>query len=292
MYHLNFEELFGRRYVPEETMQIVYEYNGTYPIPKGQVAIARDFAIVLSAAGYLTLLGRNDDFVQLCRKTSSRLVKAAATYDGYMALTEEACIVTYNIQRKFDIEGLNQVKDIAAGEGHIVALFNDGTVKSIDECRGYESAPQHNNTVSKWHNMQQVAVGFYNVMGLTNDGKVLYHSEDPFTDKNYYSRFDDIVQVDCYSHYYGDDYSAVLHRNGKVSSESFEGVEEWEGIIQISVGADIIVGLKADGTIEMIDNRNERYAAKEWRDLTYVECKFFGVVGITRIGEILSLNDN
>ena len=55
------------------------------------------------------------------------------------------------------------------------------------------------------------------------------------------------------------------------------------------MGADVIVGLKSDGTIEMIDHRNERYAAVEWRNLACIECKFFNVVGITKNGEILSL---
>ena len=38
--------------------------------------------------------------------------------------------------------------------------------------------------------------------------------------------------------------------------------------------------LKSDGTIEMIDHRNERYAAVEWRNIACIECKFFNVVGI------------
>ena len=77
---------------------------------------------------------------------------------------------------------------------------------------------------------------------------------------------------------------------GSLLGLTFKNInEKWNDIIQISVGADVIVGLKNDGTIEMIDHRNERYAAVEWRNLACIECKFFNVVGITKDGEILSL---
>lgn len=125
-------------------------------------------------------------------------------------------------------------------------------------------------------------------MGLTEEGKVLYHSEDGFTDSHFYDKYSDIVQIDCYSHYYGTDSSIVLHSDGTVSSDTFSGVDMWRDIIQISVGADIAVGLKDDGTIEMVDYRGTRYEAKKWKNLAYIECKFFNIVGITKDGQILS----
>ena len=143
--------------------------------------------------------------------------------------------------------------------------------------------------VKAWRNIKQVAVGYVNVMGLTEDGRVVYHSVDGWTDCHFYDQYSDVVQVDCYSHYYGSDSSAVLHRDGTVSSDTFEDVKAWRDIVQISVGADVVIGLKRDGTIEMSDDRNLRYEAKAWTNLACVECKFFGVVGITRDGRILSL---
>ena len=81
----------------------------------------------------------------------------------------------------------------------------------------------------------------------------------------------------------------VLHRDGTVSSDTFEGVDSWRNIIQISVGADVAIGLKADGTVEMVDDRNTRYEVKNWTNLVCIVCKFFGVVGITKEGEVLSI---
>jgi hypothetical protein len=181
------------------------------------------------------------------------------------------------------------VKDVVACEGHTVVLLDDGSIKSIDEPGGWEGVPQHCRVVKDWQEIKQVAVGFSNIMGLTKSGKVLYHSVDGYTNTHFYNNCTDVVQVDCYSHYYGTDSSAVLHGDGSVSSDTFDGVEKWKDIIQISVGADIIVGLKNDGTIEMIDERNERYAAKDWKNIASIECKFFSVVCITKDGKILSI---
>lgn len=81
----------------------------------------------------------------------------------------------------------------------------------------------------------------------------------------------------------------VLHSNGTVSSDTFEGIDSWRNIIQISVGADVAIGLKADGTVEMVDKRRTRYKVKDWNNLVCIVCKFFSVVGITKEGEVLSL---
>ena len=262
-----------------------------YPVPKGQIAIARDFAIVLNDDNHLTLLGHNDAFRQL--ETGEKIIKVAAAFSGYMGLTESGRIITggsaHEFERSRDIERLRNVKDIVASEGHTIALLNDGTVECIDEPSGWEGPMPFVKILKDWRDIQQVAVGFYNVMGLTRDGHVLYHSSDGYTDTRFYDQFDDIVQIDCYSHYYGQNSSMVLHRNGTVSSDTFKNVDSWRDIIQISVGAYIAIGLKKDGTIEMVDQRGTRYAAKEWKDLVCIECKFFGVVGITRENQILSL---
>ncbi|MDE6785847.1 MAG: hypothetical protein K2J46_02255, partial [Muribaculaceae bacterium] len=69
----------------------------------------------------------------------------------------------------------------------------------------------------------------------------------------------------------------------------FKGVETWKDIVQISVGADIAVGLRKDGRLEVMDYRESRLRIKEWQDIVSIECKFFGVIGITKSGEVLSL---
>ena len=276
-----------------------YSYSTQRIIREGRtacnrIAIARDFAVLLKDNDWeLELIGRNPGFRQLCRTTKKRFVKLAAGFDGYMALADDGCVYAGPRAREFEcgmqIEQLRNVADIVACEGHTVALHNDGSVTCIDESGGWEGVPSHSHIVQDWHNIKQIAVGYANIMGLTCDGRVLYHSEDGYTNPHFYDSFSDIVQVDCYSHYYGTESSMVLHRDGTVSSDTFDGVESWRDVVQISVGADIGIGLKSDGTLEMVDNRRTRHEVKDWNNLAGIVCKFFGVIGITKEGEVLSL---
>lgn len=271
--------------------EIQHVYSTQSDIKRGRIAIARDFGMVLNYDGSVTFLSTKES--PYSRFLSQRYVKIAAAFAGFMGLMEDGRIITGGRSREFDryreIEALTNIKDVVASEGHTVAIDKMGDVICIDEPGGWEGVPNHSKVCRNWHQIKQVAVGFDNVIGLTEDGHVLYHSVSGFSKTHYYDKFDDVIQVDCYSHYYGDCYSAVLHKNGTVSSESFEDVDKWQDIVQISVGADIIVGLKSNGTIEMIDYRDQRYEAKNWTNICSIESKFFGIVGITADGEIKHL---
>lgn len=276
--------------------QYVSKINGLSPVPKGQIAAARDFSIVLNDNGHQTLVGRNDDYCQLY--SNDRIVKVAAAFCGYLGLTEQGEILTCGIAREFRrseyIEKLSGVKDIAACEGHTLVLYADGTVESIDEPGSLtESTPSHNSIVTGWRNIKQMAVGYSNVMGLTEDGKVLYHRGCQGVDANFYDKCSNVVQLDCFSCYYGNEYSAVLHDDGTVTSDTFSEVKEWKDIIQIAVGDGVAVGLKSNGQVEVTeqyyDPRYPKYTdVRNWRNVVSVECKFRSVVGITKDGDILS----
>ena len=149
--------------------------------------------------------------------------------------------------------------------------------------------PKHEQLVKDWRNIRQVAAGFSNVMALTEDGRVLYHCMGANANQHFYDGFSDIVQIDCFSVFYGTESSMVLHEDGTVSSDTFEGVDKWRDIIQISVGDRLAIGLRRDGRIEMADKNRTRLEAKKWTNLVYVECKYYWVVGITKDGRILSL---
>ena len=239
-------------------------------------------------------IGDNDNYRQL--RSRDRIVKLAAAFSGYMALTEKGKILTcgkaHEFDRSDDIERLSRVKDVVACEGHTVVLLDYGTVMSIDEPGGWEGVPKHNSIVQYWSNIKQAAVGYSNVMGLTGDGRVIYHRECQGVDAHFYDECRDVVQVDCFSCYYGNEYSAVLHRDGTVTSDTFSGVSGWRNIIQIAVGDGVAVGLKRDGTIEVEGRYNEfkdesdKFA--DWVNVVSVECKFRRIVGITEDGNILT----
>lgn len=154
----------------------------------GKIGIARDFCVILNDDSTLSLLGKKDVFKQL--PSNERIVKVTAAFAGYMGLTESGHVVTcgptHEFERSRDIERWQNVRDVTSCEGHTVALMRNGSVECIDEHGGWEGVPNHSRVVRDWYNIKQVAVGYSNIMGLTNDGRVLYHSEDGFTNPHFY----------------------------------------------------------------------------------------------------------
>ncbi len=70
------------------------------------------------------------------------------------------------------------------------------------------------------------------------------------------------------------------------------GVDKWTDIVNISVGANNIVGLKRNGTIEVVGLNKTQNIIKDWKDIACIECKFFGIIAITNRGEILFCFDH
>ena len=260
-----------------------------HSVNKGQIAICFGFAAVLNDDGHITLVGYNSQFKQL--PSDEKIVKIAATRSGYMGLTEGGRILTGQLDEEGfqKVKHWSHVKELVGCEGHVLAVLQDGTVACADGSGDWAIKPKHEQVVKDWRNVRQVAAGFSNVMALTEDGRVLYHCMGANANQHFYDGFSDIVQIDCFSVFYGTESSMVLHEDGTVSSDTFEGVDTWRDIIQISVGDRLAIGLRRDGRIEMADKNKTRLEAKKWTDLVYVECKFHWVVGITKDGRILSL---
>lgn len=258
--------------------------------PKGQIAISRDSVLCLNDSGKTTQLieKQNNCFSSVQRK----IIALASTGEDYIGLTEDGELVIENPTRFHGISCSSdygrRIIDVVACEGHLALLQIDGDVKCYD-LAGWLSSPDHKTIVNSWHNIKQVAMGYYNAMGLKSDGTVLYHSELETTDRHFYNHCRGVVQVDCTSVYYGVDYSAVLHADGTVTSDSFEGTKEWHDIIQIAVNERCVVGLKRNGTVVAIKNGKDVSDQIDWTDIVNIECKFFLLVGITKGGYVKAM---
>lgn len=68
-------------------------------VPKGQIAIARNFGFVLNDDNHLTLLGPNENL--RIPRSIYRIIKVAAAYEGYMALTDRGRIITAGEAHEF-----------------------------------------------------------------------------------------------------------------------------------------------------------------------------------------------
>ena len=129
-----------------------------------------------------------------------------------------------------------------------------------------------------------MAVGFENIIALTNCGRVLGSGE------GFYGDFHDFIQVDAYGHYYGDCYSMALRRNGTVMSPNFKEVSSWHDIVQIAVGWDVALGLRRDGRVEIIScDADVTKTVTSWHQIVNIECKFSQIIAISEDCRIHSL---
>ena len=261
--------------------------KSTSNISAGKIAIARDFAIVLQDNDWeLKLIGHNPNFRQLSGITQNQFVKLAAGFDGYMALTDDGCIITGPKAREFEcgfeIESLQGVRDVVGCEGHTVALHYDGRVTCIDEPGGYEGPDKFAREVERWIGITQVACGFDFVAGLKSDGTLIsvgchYHCPN----------WQGVVQFDAFNCYYGNCYTVALLNNGKVIADYTDEVDSWRNVTKVCVGNNgYTVGLKSNGTAYALGNDDFVREVQSWYNIVEIDCKFNHAVAILADGTI------
>lgn len=264
--------------------------------PKGSIAIARDFAVVLKENGWeLELIGHNEDFKQLSSVNERHFVKLAAGFDGYMALDNEGKVVPGPKAREFEIgeelKNLRCVKDIMASEGHVVALHFDKTVTCIDEPGAYEGPPQLASKVSQWKGIIQAVCGFDFVAGLKVDGSTISVGQYFSCDGQGFPQWKNVKQFDAYNNYYGSCFAIALLNDGKVVCDFDEEVEQWQDVVKVCVGNHgHAVGLKSDNTAYAIGDEKFVKTVTSWKNIAEIECKFFQCVALLKDGAIVYCN--
>ena len=268
--------------------------------PKGKITMTRNYGFVLNDFGRQIVI-RDDAEQHLIRfKPSTEFVSIAGTFKDEICLTIGGQIFTSRegegsfrgsdlMLYTFQFGGFCHFESISAGEGHIVGVNYDGTVFCWDDWRSWEGVPDFKSMVKGWRNIKQVAVGYENIIALSNDGHVFGYGYCTDYSK-YYGEYSDFIQVDAYGHYYGDTYSMALRSNGTVMSPNFEEVSAWHDIVQIAVGWDAAVGLRRDGGVNIVFYDDD--VVKEvssWTNIVNIECKFSQIIAISREGRIYSI---
>ena len=270
--------------------------------PKGIIAMTRYYGFVLDDNGKQIFIG--DKTIDRLKglKTHSKIISLAGTFSDEVGLKADGGIVTSiksessffdfdlmllrrecgkssvdqmlkNLD-KHQFDGFQNIKSISAGECHIVGVTYSGEVVCWDGQGGWDGAPDFKSKVIEWRNIKQVAVGYENIIALSNDGHVFGYGYCTDYSK-YYGEYSDFIQVDAYGHYYGDTYSMALRRNGTVMSQNFEEVSAWHDIVQIAVGWDAAVGLRRDGGVNIVFyDYDVVKEVSSWTNIVNVECKF------------------
>ena len=183
-------------------------------------------------------------------------------YDG------KVLAVGSNEYGQCDVESWGNIVAVDAGAYHTVGLGADGRVVAA----GNNEYGQCD--VEQWKNVVMIAAGAYNTYALLEDGTVVsagYSDGDAFTElqnikkigAGSYAAFciDEYgkVYVSHPSMYIGSEgavaasvstgYIAVVMPDGSVES-GYSAIEGWEDIIAIDAGTNMVLGIKADGTIE------------------------------------------
>lgn len=96
----------------------------------------------------------------------------------------------------------------------------------------------------------------------------------------------------------GVDHTAALKNDGTVVAVGYNGygqcdVEEWSGIVSISVGSYHTVGLKAGGTVVAVGNNGDgRCDVEEWTDIVVISTGDQHTVGLKSDGTVVAVGRN
>ena len=166
---------------------------------------------------------------------------------------------------------------IAAGNKHIVALREDGTVSAT----GDNQYGQCN--VSDWKDVIAISAWGYKTAGLKGDGTVLTTAPNKELEK-----WTNMIAVSQ-----GDIHTAGLKADGTVVYSPTDygafSVSDWKNITAVSVGTNHMVGLRADGTVVATGaNENKECEVSDWRDIVAVSAGAFVTAGLKSDGTVVS----
>lgn len=149
------------------------------------------------------------------------------------------------------------IRDIAAGYPHAVALRNDGTVVTLrrDSTETLGADDLGECDVGDWKEITTIAAGDYFTVGVTKEGRLKYAGDSE-------------LYTSCFE----------------------TACREWSGIASVSPSRTGLIGLKRDGTVVWTGAADDPgyTAVKEWKDITAVDCGNSHAVGLTRDGRVLA----
>ena len=184
-------------------------------------------------------------------------VKAiAAGLRHTVALKEDGTVVAWgdNSYGQCNIpEGLTNVKAIAAGSSYTVALKEDGTVVAW----GWNSYGQCNQPKGSLANVKAIAAGFSHTVALKEDGTIVAWGDDGFRKCNIPEGLVDIKAIAA-----GTYHTVALKEDGTVviwwddAGSQCNIPEGLTNVKAIAAGLSHTVALKEDGTVVIWGNNN------------------------------------
>jgi serine/threonine protein kinase len=188
-------------------------------------------------------------------------------------------------------DGTKNVIQLAAGYAHTAMLFDDGTVSAtpIKNPSGEEPYEYGQSDVSGWNHVVQIEAGWVHTVGLLSDGTVVAAGD------NAHGQCDVDTWRNVQGVAAGAWNTAALSTNGRVlvagDNEYGQCDISWENenIVQIAVGRQFVVGLRADGTVIAAGrNLQNQLAVSGWNNIVAIATGDYHTIGLKKDGTVIT----
>lgn len=177
-----------------------------------------------------------------------------------------------------------QVRALACGSAHVVALLENGTVKAdgndVDGCMA----------VSDWHNVKAVAAGKYHSLAVTEDGLVLFCGRNDCGQGNV-SHWSGVRHI-----YAADKYTVGVRYTGEIliaGTPPFDPAmidETWQSPARVVVTPTHMVALYDDGCV--LSTRSSQEGEATWQNIRTIAAGHGFTVGLSYGGRVLAAGEN
>ena len=193
------------------------------------------------------------------------------------------------------ISGWTNVKMLSMATDHAAVLLEGGTAAAAgfpedQDIIDYQTGLTQNGScqVDGWSDLKQVLALNGETIGLKNDGTLLTTAEMPEEWKEYR----DLKSIWGIS---SGSTAAAIRADGTVvylykgdDSYGQNNISGWTDMVQLSIGENHTVGLRADGTVTAVgDNYAGQCDVEDWSGVARIAPGESGTVGITEDGRVL-----
>lgn len=222
--------------------------------------------------------------------------KTLDSYDSHaIALRNDGTVLTSGFWGNLNIDtsGWTDIIAVATGSNFAVGLRSDGTVVATGDNENGQC------DVSQWTDIVAISCGWRHTVGLRADGTVVAAGSLLNTDGNYSSECEVGFWRNMISVATSDHLTVDVRRDGTVwvAGSPFywdqTSVENWRDIVDVSMGWNHIVGLKADGTV-VCEGNNEwnQCLVSDWTDILSVSTGTKHTLGLKADGTVVAAGSN
>lgn len=178
-------------------------------------------------------------------------------------------------------EDPNGIKRIVAGEYHVVAIRNDGTVFATGENKDGQC------DLDDWTGIVDVALGNFVTLGLREDNTVC------FAGSKYNNLYEESRSWKGIAKISGNGSTiAGLRLDGTVVTNGLD-TSAWANIVDISAGDGYLVGLRSDGTAVAVGkNDNGQCDVENWKNIISISAGSYHTVGLKNDGTVVAVGQN